>query len=91
MIEINILNILGVAVCSNLIAFWYEPMQGAKDKLLQKLGLSWLEIVFNCSKCLGFIVGLILFYNIFAASLCALIGFIITFIINYIEDWYEGT
>ncbi len=89
MIEISILNILGVAVCSNLIAFWYEPIQSTKDKLLNKLDLSSVKIIFNCSKCLGFIVGLILFYNIFAASLCALLGFIITFIINYIEDWYE--
>tara|TARA_R110000803_G_scaffold56193_3_gene113373 strand:+ start:839 stop:1114 length:276 start_codon:yes stop_codon:yes gene_type:complete len=91
MIKIDLLNILGVAIISNFIAFFYQPIQSTKDKLLNKLDLSSVKIIFNCSKCLGFIIGLILFYNIFAASLCALIGFIITFLINYIEDWYEGT
>ena len=89
MIEISILNILGVAIISNLIAFWYSPLQSTKDKLLDFLNISSIKIVFNCSKCLGLVIGLVMFYNIFAASLCALLGFIITFIINYIEDWYE--
>jgi hypothetical protein len=88
MIEINILNILGVSIISNLIAFWYSPIQGTKDRLLAKLNLSSIKTVFNCSKCLGLVIGLALFYNIFAASLCALLGFVITFLINYIEDWY---
>lgn len=90
MIEINLLNILGVSILGTMIAFWYQPIQSAKDRLLNFLPLSSItQEVFNCSKCSSFVLGIVLFWNIFAASLCALIGFIIQFIIHYINDWYE--
>ena len=91
MIDINILNILGVSILGTMTAFWYSPIQGAKDRLLTFLPFSSLTTeVFNCSKCSSFILGLIFFWNIFAAGLCALVGFIIQFIIHYIEYWYES-
>ena len=90
MIEINLLNILGVSCLGVMIAFWYQPIQSAKDRLLNLVpySSSFAE-VFNCGKCSSFVLGMVLFWNIFAAGLCALIGFVITFIIHYIENWYE--
>ena len=90
MIEINLLNILGVSILGTMIAFWYQPIQGAKDRLLSFLPFTSLTTeVFNCGKCSSFIFGLLFFWDIFAACLCAFIGFVIQFIIQYINNWYE--
>jgi len=88
MIEISLFNLLGVSVIGVLIAFWYSPLQAPKQWILSYLP-SFFSQVFNCSKCSSFVLGLVLFHNVFAAALAALLGFIIAFVINYIENWYE--
>jgi len=93
MIEINLFNIIGVAVIGVMIAFWYAPIQKSKRYLIDLLPnyLSSLTgKVLNCSKCSSFILGLVLFIDIPAAALSALLGFTIQFLITYIEAWYES-
>lgn len=87
MIDITLFNIVGLSILGVMIAFWYQPIQTTKTKILSKL--PFLLRVFECSKCTSFVLGLIIFQNLLAAALCAFIGYVIGFIINYIENWYE--
>jgi hypothetical protein len=90
MISISVFNIIGVAVLGVMIAFWYTPIQKPKRYLINLLPshVNFIGEVFSCSKCSSFILGIILFQNIFIAALCAFIGFVINFLIDYINEWY---
>lgn len=93
MIEPTIFNIIGLSVIGVMIAFWYEPIQKPKRYLINILPsfcLIYVDKILNCSKCSSFTLGLLLMFDIPAAALCALSGFIIGFIIDYINAWYEG-
>lgn len=91
MIEVNLFNIVGLAVIGVMIAFWYEPLQSTKRYLIDLLPFSSLTgKVFNCSKCSSFILSFAIYWDITAAALCAFIAYVINFIIDYIQSWYEG-
>jgi hypothetical protein len=93
MIEPTIFNVIGLSVIGVMIAFWYEPIQKPKNYLIKLLPCRVSVIVnkvLSCSKCSSFTLGLLLTLDIPAAALCALSGFIIGFIIDYINVWYEG-
>lgn len=88
------INILGIAVLGNMIAYWFQPIQSAKRWFINLS--TFLPFVhrnidkaLNCSKCMSFWVYLIIDQNIPAAALCAFIGFLINFAIDKIEHWYE--
>lgn len=93
MIEINLVNILGIAVIGNMIAFWYTPIQSVKDRFIGFFDniplLRYPLTVLQCSKCASFVVSLIFFQDLLAAALTSLVGLIINFIIDYINNWYE--
>lgn len=94
MIEISIYNIIGLAILGNFVAHWFEPIQGAKVKLIDLFKFNAtihnsLDLALNCGKCMSFWLGLLLFQNIFIAALCSLVGFLISHLIDRIESWYE--
>ena len=92
MIEINLFSLVGVSIIGVLIAFWYRPIQAPKNWLIGKFPrilYTPMNEAFNCSKCTSFILAITIFHDILAAAWCALIGFIIGFIIDYINAWYE--
>jgi len=91
----NILNIIGIAVIGNMIAYWFLPIQSTKRRfidLFSKIGSfhSVLDKALNCSKCMSFWVYLIIYHNVIGAALCAFIGYVINFTIDKIQSWYEG-
>ena len=94
MIEITIYNIVGLAVLGNLIAHWFEPIQGVKVKLIDLFRFNAtihnsLDLALNCGKCLSLWLGIAIFQDIFIAALCSLVGFVINHLIDRIEAWYE--
>jgi len=95
-IEISLLNILGVAILALFIAHWFEPIQGVKNKVLELLGralpkvfYTYIRTLFTCSKCLSFWLGLFLFFNLPAAACTSFLGFILNHIIDRVDHWYE--
>ena len=94
MIDISLLNIIGVAIVGNMVAHWFLPIQGVKDKFIGSFAhlpfLQSLLMTFNCSKCTSFWLSLVFFHDLLAAALASLLGLIINFIIDYIQDWYES-
>jgi len=94
MIEISIYNIIGLSVVANLIAHWFEPIQGVKGKFIDLFKFNAtthnsLDLALNCGKCMSFWLGLFFFQDIFIAALCSLIGFLINHLIDRVEHWYE--
>ncbi len=95
MIEVTAINVLGVAVLGVMLAHWYTPIQGVKEWLLDtvrffdRLIYNGLSVAFNCSKCSGFILGLILFHDLPAAALTSFIAYLANNIIDRVESWYE--
>ena len=92
MIEITFINIIGTGIIANMIAHWFLPVQGVKDKLsefLLYIRLQPLAIVLNCSKCAGLWLGLVFFFDPFAAALTSLLGYLINHLIDRVEEWYK--
>ena len=93
MIPITIYYILGVAVGSIFITSFYHPIQDIKNRLLDKLPGNYIgqasRQVFSCSKCLSFILSLIIFWDIIAAVLTSLLAYFINHLIDRVEAWYE--
>lgn len=93
MIEITIYHMLGVAVGSIFITSFYRPIQGIKNRLLDKLpdntvGQS-IHIFFTCPKCLSFILSLLVFWSLLAAFLTSMLAYFINHLVDRIESWYE--
>lgn len=92
MIEVTLFNMVGLSIIGVLIAFWYQPIQAPKNWLIGKLPrflYTPINTALNCGKCSSFILAIIFFHDMLAAAWCALLAFIISFIIEYINEWYE--
>tara|TARA_S200002703_G_C3782970_1_gene241315 strand:- start:466 stop:726 length:261 start_codon:yes stop_codon:yes gene_type:complete len=86
MIEVNLVNLIGVAVMGNMLAYWFTPIQGIKQKFINLFSfLPFIDKLFNCSKCTSFWFGIILFFDLPAAALCSFLGFLIYIIIDKFE------
>lgn len=91
---INIINILGISVIGNMIAYWFLPIQEAKRRFIGLFSrlpfiFSFFDKVLNCSKCMSFWVYLVVFQDVIGAALCSFVGYIINYIIDRIQVWYE--
>ena len=78
------IEILGLAVIANLITHWFEPIQGIKQGMVDKLPL-WLGKPFICAKCAGLWLGLLITLDPLSAALTSLTSYLIENIIYYIE------
>jgi len=77
-------EIVSLAVIANMIAYWFEPVQGIKQGMVDKLPV-WLGKPFICAKCAGFWIGLAYFLNPLQAALTSLTSYLIENIIYFIE------
>jgi hypothetical protein len=82
-------EILGLAIIAVLITSWYEPIQGIKNRILQKINVGWITKIFTCSKCMGLILGTIVTQNIYSGAIISLTGYVINHTIDRIEEWYS--
>ena len=93
MIEVTIYHMLGVAVGSIFITSFYQPIQGIKNRLLDRLPDNYLGqsmlLILSCSKCLSFILSLIVFWSLVAAVLTSMLAYFINHLIDRVEAWYE--
>jgi hypothetical protein len=94
MIDINIINIVGVACLGLFIAHFYQPIQKVKEWFINLLSFlpflhRSLDIALNCSKCSSFILALVLFWDLPAAAFASVIGYVLNHIVDRIEHWYE--
>ena len=78
------IEILGLAVIANLITHWFEPIQGIKQGMVDKLPL-WLGKPFICAKCAGLWLGLLITLDPLLAALTSLTSYLIENIIYYID------
>jgi len=81
-------EILGLAIIAVLITSWYEPIQGIKNRILQKINVEWITKIFTCPKCMGLILGTIVTQNIYTGVIISLTAYIINHTIDRIEEWY---
>jgi len=91
MIEVNLFNVMGVGYLANMVAFDFTPLQPVKSKFVKFFPFisSHLDKLLNCSKCLGFWIGLIAFQNLPAAALTGLTGYLINYVMDRVKEWYE--
>jgi len=93
MIDINLFNLIGTAYLGNMIAYDFTPIQPAKQKFINFFPLfisSRLDKLLNCSKCVSFWTGFIIYQNILHAALAGLTGFIINYLLDRIKEYYHG-
>lgn len=92
----KIIDIIGIAVLGNMIAYWFLPIQPAKRKLIGLIAIlpffhKAADKAFNCSKCMSFWLFLIVSAgDIIAAALCSLVGYLINYTIDKTQAWYES-
>ena len=93
MIDITLINVIGVAILGNFIAHWFSPIQGIKRRFFEILSfvpkINYLEEALNCSKCASFWFSLIIFQDLFVAAIASLVGYLINHLIDRVEVWYE--
>ena len=87
-----ILNILGIAILGNMIAWSFTPIQPAKRKLISFLPRnlsSYVDELFSCSQCVSFWLYLIVFQDIIVAAIAGFIGLVVNLLYDLIKSWYE--
>ena len=82
-------EILGLAIIAVLITSWYEPIQGIKNRILQRINVGWITKIFTCPKCMGLILGTIVTQNIYTGVIISLTAYVVNHTIDRIENWYE--
>lgn len=80
----TIIEIIGLSVFVNMLAYWFEPIQGIKYKMLHKLPL-WMQKPFICCKCGGLWFGLAWFGNPFLGAATSLTSYLIENLIYFID------
>ena len=93
----KIIQIIGIAVLGNMIAYWFLPIQQAKrwainkSRYLSSSTFATLDKALNCSKCMSFWLFLIVSAgDIVGAALCSFVGYMINYTIDKTQSWYEG-
>jgi hypothetical protein len=85
------IQILGLAILSVMIAWWFEPLQWLKRLLgYQETALFLKYDPFSCSKCVGFWFGLAMTQHIYLAAIISVCAYLIDNLISYIEDYRHG-
>ena len=92
MIDINLFNLIGIAYLGNMIAYDFTPIQPAKQKFILLLPFisSPMDKLLNCSKCVSFWLGLIIYVDILHAAVAGLTGYIINYLLDKIKQYYHG-
>jgi hypothetical protein len=84
-----IIEILGVALLGNFIAWQFSPIQDLK-KLLKLYNLpGYFGKMFYCHICLSFWIGLIFFKSLWLGLACSYLSHILKWVYDLIEKSYE--
>jgi len=91
----KILDIIGIAVIGNMVAYWFLPIQKTKRRLIDLIAIipffhKAVDKAFNCSKCMSFWIFLIVGQDVIGAALCSFVGYLINYTIDKTQAWYEG-
>lgn len=91
MIDINLFNLIGIGYLGNMIAYDFTPIQPAKRKFIDFFPFisSHVDKLLNCSKCISFWSGFIIFQDLFYASAAGLTGYLINYVMDRVKEWYE--
>jgi len=93
MIDINLFNLIGIAYLGNMIAYDFTPIQPAKQKFISLLPLfisSQMDKLLNCSKCVSFWFGLVLYTDLIHGAVAGLTGYVINYLLDRIKQYYHG-
>lgn len=95
----SILEILALAIFSNWITGWFQPIRFFRDTIVEwwthftikggMYGLQPIAKILTCPKCFGFWFTLIYKQDFWLALIVSLSAFVIKFVIDRIEYWYE--
>ena len=80
----NLIEFAGIAIVVNMVTHWYKPIQGFKSKIVDKLPY-WMGLPLICSKCAGFIFGLLWYQNLPMAALLSFTSYFIDSFIYFVE------
>ena len=91
MIEINLFNLIGIGYVGNMIAYDFTPLQPAKRKFIDFLPFisSHVDKLLNCSKCISFWLGFMIYQSVIYAAAAGLTGFLINYVMDRIKHWYD--
>jgi hypothetical protein len=91
------IEIVGLAIISNLFTHWFEPIQSIKSKILSKLNINWITTILTCPKCFGLYTGIIyalimgIQHNfLMFGAMVSFVSYIIKFIIDKVEYEYQS-
>lgn len=81
------IQLVGAAILAVMFASWFLPIQVMKDHF--NIRRYRFTQYLDCPKCVGFWGGLIYFEDLFKAGIVALLAYIISHLIDRIEEWYQ--
>jgi len=81
------IELFGLAILGFMLSDWFLPIQWIKRKLKMYNWILFKDIVY-CVKCTTFWLTLIVLQNIYLAAIGAILGYMIKFIVDYIETNY---
>lgn len=85
----DIIQFIGIGILINFWSHWFLPIQGIKNKIIGWLEskvsfIPWYSL--ECTKCLGFWLGLIIYKNIFIAVILSVTSWLIEWILIEVEQ-----
>ena len=88
-------TLISISLISVFLTGYYQPINPAREWFTTKwvdffiskqmYRTAELAIVWNCSKCMAFILALVLTWNFAGAILCSIMALIIKYIIEYVS------
>ena len=86
-----VVQILGLAILSVMVAWWFEPLQWLKRLLGYQETAAFIKYdPFSCAKCVGFWLGLAITQHIYLAAIISLTAYVIGNAIEMLEDYRHG-
>lgn len=83
-----IVQVLGLAVLSVMIAWWFEPLQWLKRLLGYQMTKPFMKYdPFSCAKCVGFWFGFGITQNIYLGAIISVTAYLISNGIEMLEDY----
>lgn len=88
----TIAQIFTYAVFGNFVSHWFGPIQWLKEKMgLYRCMPEWTWTVswIDCSKCMSFWIALFMTHDVAIAAFSAVTGYVLKWVLDLIEAWYE--
>jgi hypothetical protein len=82
------IEILGLAILGFMISGWFQPLQALKNKL-KVFNIPVIGKHLYCVKCVSFWLALVVTGNLYIAAIVSMLGYIISYITEKIEEYYD--